>query len=118
MLRFGQAPFLECSSKGDTRFSAFYARPGSLAGRSIEEAYQALKVFPDGRTGLAWRQAKGRKAVNPETCTLAYTGWWVEWVQEQHLLPMLRAASGLSDIFGQPGHICQAEVLWEIRNDL
>ena len=31
------------------------------------------------------------------------------------LLDVLRAASGLSDIFGQPGHCCQATELWRIR---
>ena len=116
MLRFGTAPYLECSSAGDTRFSAFYARPKSLKGKSIEEAYQAAKVFADGSTGLSWRQAKGRHAVNQEACAALYERLWFEWVREQELLPVLRAATGLSDRFGQEGHVCQAEVLWRIRN--
>jgi hypothetical protein len=37
---------------------------------------------------------------------------------EQNLLPVLIAATGLSDMFGKPGSVCQAEVLWEIRNAL
>ena len=28
MLRFGEAPYLECSSRGDARFSAFHAEQG------------------------------------------------------------------------------------------
>lgn len=115
MIHIGSAPYLECSSKGDKRFSAFYARPKSLNGRSIEEAYQAMKVFVDGSTGLSWRSAKGRQAVNQEACAEAYARWWREWVDEQQLIDVLRGAAGLSDIFGQPGHACQAIVLWEIR---
>jgi hypothetical protein len=30
-------------------------------------------------------------------------------------LPVLRRASGLSDMFGKPGSVCQAEVLWRLR---
>lgn len=116
MIRCGKAPFLECSSIGDRRFSAFHARPSSLGGRSIEEAYQAFKIFEDGSTGLTWQKAKGRYAVNQVECLEAYKQWWREWVEEQDLLPVLRAASGLSDAFGQIGRTCQAAVLWEIRN--
>lgn len=111
MIRHGVAPYLECSSRGDKRFSAFYARPSSLGGKSIEEAYQAMKVFADGTTGLSWKEAKGRKAVNVLECGIAYATWWQEWVTEQQLLPVLQAASGLSDIFGQSGHVCQATTL-------
>ena len=115
MLKFGAPPYLECSSKGDKRFSAFYARPKSLGSRSIEEAYQAMKVLEDGSTGLSWREAKGKKAVNQEVCTRAYVKWWQEWIDEQGLLSILQGATGLSDLFGQKGHVCQAEVLWKIR---
>ncbi len=116
MLSFGTAPYLECSSRGDKRFSAFYARPKSLKSKSIEEAYQAMKVLPDGRTGLHWREAKGQRATNALECSRAYMRWWREWVEEQGLLPVLQAASGLCDMFGKPGSVCQAECLWIIRN--
>ncbi len=115
MIRVGVPPYLECSSRGDVRFSAFYARPKSLHGRSIEVAYQAAKKFEDDSTNLHWRRAKGRRAVNQEECAQLYRKWWREWVEEQKLMPVLLEATGLSDIFGQPGHLCQAEVLWEIR---
>lgn len=118
MIRHGEKPFKECSSLGDKRFSAFYARPKSLKGKSIEEAYQALKVFEDGTTDLTWKQAKGRTAVNIEECAKMYKQWWREWVEEQGLLPSLVNSTGLSDIYGQPGHQCQATVLWELRNEL
>lgn len=116
MIQVGTPPFLECSSRGDKRFSSFYARPSILGGRSIEEAYQAMKIFADGTTGLSWREAKGRRAMNQEECVAAYTSWWAMWVKEQKLLGVLRHATGLSDVFGQKGSVCQAEVLWKIRN--
>lgn len=116
MIRHGEPPYKECSSRGDRRFSAFCAKPKSLGGKSIEEAYQAMKVFEDGVTGLTWKEAKGRKAVNMDECAKAYAQWWQEWIDEQDLLPVLKEASGLCDRFGQKGHMCQATVLWEIRN--
>ena len=76
MVRHGAAPFLECSSRGDKRFSAFSARLRSHGGRSIEDVYQAAKVFEDGSTGLGWRDAKGKRAVNmPEVRRLYSTLW-------------------------------------------
>lgn len=115
MIRHGEAPYLECSSKGDKRFSAFYAK---VNGVSIEECYQAKKIFEDGSTGLSWLKAKGRKAINQEDCAKYYSFLWDEYIRENpELLEVLKKASGLSDIFGQPGHVCQATELWRIRNE-
>lgn len=115
MIQHGVAPFLECSSAGDKRFSAFYARVNAA---SIESQYQAAKVFADGRTNLHWREAKGRRAVNQEDCAKLYAALWDQYIAAHpHLLMVLRAASGLSDIFGRPGTVCQATELWRIRND-
>jgi hypothetical protein len=114
MIRHGEAPFLECSSRGDKRFSAFYAK---VNGRSIEEQYQAAKVFEDGSTALSWKAAKGRKAINAEECAALYSQLWDQYIDENpELLSILKAASGVSDIFGQPGHCCQATELWRIRS--
>lgn len=114
MVRVGQPPYLECSSAGDRRFSAFYAR---IAGSSIEEIYQAAKVFEGGVTGLTWRAAKGRRAVNQDEVAALYRELWRAYLTlNPHLLPVLRAASGLSDQFGKPGRVCQAVTLWELRN--
>jgi len=114
MIRHGDPPYLECSSKGDKRFSAFYAR---VNGRSIEEIYQNSKVFEDGSTNLGWRGAKGRKAVNQAEVLELYSRLWDQYIAENpHLLAVLKAATGVSDIFGQPGKACQATELWRIRN--
>lgn len=117
MIRHGVAPYLECSSSGDRRFSAFSARLRRYGGRSIEELYQASKVFDDGSSGLSWKQAKGRRAVNQLRCAALYRSLWVQYIQENpDLLDVLRSASGLSDRYGQKGHCCQATELWLIRN--
>ncbi len=122
MIRCGEPPYLECSTKGERRLSPFNAYPSSLGGLSIEEAYHALKVFDDGTTGLDWRQAKakrraGARVVNQEECNAAYSVMWDEYMREHpELLELVRAQSGLSDMFGQSGGPCQATELWRIRN--
>jgi hypothetical protein len=117
LIRHGEAPYLECSTKGDRRFSAFAARIRARGGRSIEELYQAAKVFPDGSTGKTWREAKGKQPSNAAECAALYASLWDEYLAEHpELLPVLRSATGLSDMFGQPGHCCQATELWRIRN--
>ena len=114
MLKHGVAPFLECSSRGEKRLSAFYAR---VRGRSIEERYQAAKKFEDGSTGLGWREAKGKRAVNMAEVRELYSRLWDEYIgAHPELLELIRAESGLCDMFGQPGHVCQATELWRIRN--
>ena len=116
MIKHGEAPYLECSSRGDKRFSAFYARLKAYDNRSIEEIYQAAKVFEDGSTGLSWRQAKGRKPVNIDEVRRLYTYLWDMYIIENpELLQVLLDASGVSDMFGQKGHQCQATELWRIR---
>lgn len=116
MIRVGKAPYLECSSHGDWRFSAFRARVQRYGGHSIETLYQAAKVFPDGSTGLNWRDAKGRQPVNLDYCGRYYLHLWAVYVSEHpELWPVLRTATGLSDKFGQPGHCCQATALWQVR---
>jgi len=118
-LRYGTAPYLECSSKGDKRFSAFSARLNRYGGKSIEELYQAAKVFEDGSTGLNWRAAKGRRAVNMAECHALYANLWEHYLEENpELVNVLLNTTGISDMFGQAGHCCQATELWRIRNFL
>lgn len=117
MIKHGIAPFLECSSKGDKRFSAFFARIKGRGNRSIEEIYQGAKVFQDGKTGLTWQEAKGKHCLNMEYCAELYLHLWEEYIAENpDLLVIIKEASGLSDIFGQHGRQCQATSLWHIRN--
>jgi len=119
MLQYGQPPFFECSSKGDRRFSAFSAQIRARGNLSIETLYQAAKRFPDGSTGLSWRAAKGKAAINMDEVRALYGLLWDEYIAENpHLAEPLLAASGLSDVFGQDGHACQATELWRIRTQL
>lgn len=119
MIQHGTAPFLECSSKGDKRFSAFHARIRARGNQSIENLYQAAKVFSDGSTGLTWREAKGKTALNMQEVRALYSTLWDEYIAENpSLCASLLAASGLSDQFGQRGHACQASELWRIRSAL
>ena len=114
-MRYGKSPFLECSTRGDKRFSSFYA---IVNGKSIEEQYQAAKIFDDGSTGLNWKQTKGRRATNMKECSLLYERLWRRYISEHpELLKVLKQASGLCDIFAIRGSTNQAEVLWKIRND-
>lgn len=114
-MQYGEPPFLECSSKGDKRFSAFYV---IVNGKSIEEQYQAAKIFEDGSTGLHWKDAKGRRAVNAKECAELYENLWRQYISENpELLNVLKRASGLSDKFATKGSTNQAQILWKIRNE-
>ena len=116
MIRVGKPPYLECSTKGDKRFSAFCARIKAKDNKSIEELYQAAKIFQDGTTNLSWREAKGKRATNQEYLSKYYDSLWIEYILEnKHLVNVIIQASGLSDKFGQVGHNCQAITLWKIR---
>jgi hypothetical protein len=115
MVKYGEKPFLECSSKGDSRFSAFYARIKSKDNKSIEELYQASKKFPGGITGLTWREAKGRKSINQSEVRRIYRELWVEYFNENpYLIDFILKYKGFTDYYGQPNHACQAEEIYAI----
>ena len=114
MIKHGSPPYLECSSAGDRRFSAFYAH---VNGKTIEHQYQAAKIFRNGDTGLSIKEAKGFRPVNAKEVAKLYADLWDQYIAENpHLIPILVAASGLSDRFGRPGSVCQATELWRIRS--
>lgn len=117
MIRHGEPPYLECSSRGDRRFSAFYAKVGN---RTIEERYQAFKIFEGGKTGLSIKEAKGRRALNAEDAASYYSHLWDNYIYvlNPHLKSILTEATGFSDVFGQEGSVCQATELWRIRGEL
>lgn len=68
----------ECSSRGDRRFSAFYARLSD--GLSIEEHYQCgIKGYPDMKSG------KGKpplKAYSRDELWQAYLSLWKRWAAD------------------------------------
>ncbi len=79
---------------------------------------QAAKVFDDGSTGLHWKEAKGRRAVNAVQCVILYENLWRQYISEHpQLLDIIKKASGLSDMFATKGSVNQAQVLWKIRNE-
>ena len=115
MIKVGKEPFLECSSKGDKRFSAFYARVKKYGSKSIEELYQAKKVFEDGSTGLSPKEAKGRKAINMDECAEYYEDLWFEYlIENPELVEVLKKYNGYSDMFGKEGCQCQAKTIYKI----
>jgi hypothetical protein len=119
MISFGEEPFLECSSKGDKRFSAFFAKIKKRGGKSIEELYQASKIFEDGSTGLHWKSAKGKEPVNKKETKEFYRLLWIEYFEENpELLEVILKYSGFSDIFGKQGSVCQAEEIYFISEYL
>lgn len=88
----------ECSSRADTRFSAFYARLSD--GRSIEEHYQCdVKGYDPG--GRNWKLGKGKPALDP-TIDLwsGYLALWRQWAQthEADLVDLAERAAGMDGI--------------------
>ena len=54
--------------------------------------------------------------MNADQVRALYAVLWDEYIVEnQHLLPDLINAAGVSDMFCQAGHACQATELWRIR---
>lgn len=107
----------ECSSKGDKRFSAFYAKMPD--GRSIEDHYQCdVKGYPN------WRAGKGKPSLKGQTreeMWEQYLALWVVWA-ENHPEEMadlhqkaLAHQGVLSDCFANT-EINQAHALSHILN--
>lgn len=121
-LRYGKPPFLECSSDGDRRFSAFFARIKRRDNATIEQIYQESKEFSDAAgnvtTGHSIKEAKGLRPSNAREVRKLYATLWDEYIEENpDLIPVLVKAPGVSDRFGRRGSVCQATELWRIRND-
>lgn len=117
----GKPPYLECSSAGDRRFSAFFARIKGRGGRTIEEIYQGSKEFKEAdgtvTSGYSIKEAKGLRASNWRDLPALYAALWDEYIAENpHLVAELVKVTGLSDRFGRRGSVCQATELWRIRN--
>ncbi len=72
----------ECSSQGDKRFSALFARLSD--GRTLEEAYQ-LDVKGYRAISNDWHDGKGNKAYNEKTRAelwAEYLELWEQWAME------------------------------------
>jgi hypothetical protein len=110
----------ECSSAGDQRFSALFAKLND--GRTIEEAYQ-LDVKGYRATTSRWQDGKGKPALNGKSrreLWAEYLGLWQTYISEnQVLLTELRASAAgktLTDKFST-SDINQARALATIIND-
>lgn len=119
MIKVGKEPYLECSSRGDKKFSAMYARIKSMGNRTIEEIYQGAKVFADGKTGLTIKEAKRRKAINMDKVSKLYDELWEIYLKENpKLIEELLKYNGYTDIFGKEGCQCQAKSIYRIVNNI
>lgn len=111
----------EVSSKGDKRFSAFYARLND--GRTIEEAYQ-LDVKGYRKYGNSPMLGKGKPPLNKSIDTWsAYLELWKLWCYENpDLLHQLKDLADkhngvLSDMFAKT-NINQAHALSVCLNNM
>ena len=113
----------QCSTKGDRRFSAFYARLAD--GRSIEEHYQCdIKQFDIG--GTNWRLGKGKsplRNISPDDLYLEYKDLWKQYFDlNPYLVDFLidilpNHNYTLSDVFAT-SPINQARAIADILNDI
>lgn len=113
----------ECSSKGDKRFSALFAKLED--GRTIEMHYQCdIKGYDPG--GTNWRLGKGKPPISAEiTKEMLWKGYfrlWKTWAEQNSaLIEELRHHAKandntLSDCFATTP-INQAHALVEILNE-
>lgn len=119
MFKWGRysRPSVEVSSKGDKRFSAFYARLSD--GKTIEEKYQCnVKGYPTIKEG------KGKPPLNKDIDTWEeYLKLWQQWSQENPKLiqELYTLASKqdytLTDMFATTP-VNQARALTNILNDI
>lgn len=112
---------LECSSRGDKRFSAFYARI-TVGGKndSIENHYQLSKRFGE-MAPQTWRDAKGKKpthfVVNGKRFEMTHFSCWYKllWVKylDQHpeLVEYAKQFDTFTDMFRGKALNCQADVI-------
>lgn len=110
---------LECSSKGDKRFSAFYAYV-EIFGRNtnIERHYQSSKKFYDETITKAkglkpdYLEING-KQLDPKYLTAWYKLLWVKYLdQHKELVAYANEFDEFNDIFkGKKSINCQADVI-------
>lgn len=108
----------ECSSRGDKRFSAFYARLED--GRSIEEHYQCdVKGYDPG--GRNWRLGKGKPPLDTsQDMFTAYCRLWYRYLRIRPELAkeikIIAETHELVDMFAGKSTVNQATAItWLIR---
>lgn len=109
----------ECSSKGDQRFSALFARMPD--GRTIEQHYQCdVKGYQPG--GTNWRLGKGKKGLDPsKDLRTQYLLLWEEWalahpdLMDELVIKAIEKNYLLSDMFATTP-VNQASALAELLN--
>jgi FMN phosphatase YigB (HAD superfamily) len=111
-------PYYECSSKGDKRFSALYAK---LNGKSIEEIYQLDIKGYRGKV-KHWKEAKGKSPFNgksKEQLFKEYVELWKEYFRRYpELLEEIKEKAKdktITDMFGVTS-INQARAICYILN--
>lgn len=118
---------LECSSKGDTRFSAFYAKI-KIFGKydSIENHYQLSKRFGE-EIPKTWRDAKGKIPthlhINGKDIDIEYTVAWYDllWVayfkENPYLITVINKYDKFNDTFkGKKSIVCQADSIKKFKD--
>ena len=116
---------LECSSKGDKRFSAFYAKvtlPNNLID-SIENIYQLSKRFPNQ---LNIKEAKGKTPqfftflgvnypVNLLTSFYEFL-WLLYFIQHEYFVDYIKQYKNFTDMFRGKSVNCQADIVNRVRS--
>lgn len=112
---------LECSTRGDARFSSFYAIVEADGKKdSIENHYQLSKRFGE-TVPKSWRDSKGRKPTHIEIkgrkldirfLTQYYKLLWCKYLDENpYLITIAKKYDDFSDIFKGNSINCQADVI-------
>lgn len=114
---------LECSSKGDKRFSAFYAKV-SVFGKidSIESHYQSVKYkFDDKKYAKPCRKGErvdyliiNGKGLHARFLTPYYKLLWVKYLDNNpELVEYAKQFDSFNDMFKGRAINCQADVIRE-----
>lgn len=113
---------LECSSKGDKRFSAFYAKIKiGDSYLSIENHYQLSKRFGHSPVPKSWKDSKGKepthficmgKVCPVEYLSMYYKLLWYKYLTENPQLVLYASKfNTFTDMFEGKSINCQADVI-------
>lgn len=113
---------LECSSAGDRRFSALYAKV-SVFGHidTIENHYQLCKRWEHRPAPVTWRDGKGKKPdyveirgrkLDARFARQFYALLWFKYLQQHpELVAYARKFTHFTDRFATKGGISQADMI-------